>query len=430
MKDERLILQVLSEQQEEVRGYNSSRWVGRYEERLFDWESDLAQVVIGVRRSGKSTLCHNVLLERGIRYGYVNLDDDRLFGIATEDLNTVLSAVYQLYGADISYLFLDEIQNVEGWHLFVNRLLRQGMHVVVSGSNAKLLSSELATHLVGRYNEIRLYPLSFRELCMLKGVDMECITTKAEAERKRLLNTYLTDGGMPELYKLSNPHTRRVYVESLLETVVMRDIVQRYRIQQAESLRRIANHLINNTCQCIEYGQLKELANLGSLTTVQKYVSYLSQAFLIYRLAPFSFKSRERMTREKVYVIDTGFIANRENSLLPANMGWRLENMVLVELLRRNHSAAEDIYYYRPSSRHKEVDFVVCRQGKVLELLQVAYDISDKKTRKRELEALGQAADNIGCERLTLVSMCNNEEVSLGTHTIKICNVIDWLLSV
>lgn len=430
MKDERLILQVLSEQQEEVRGYNSSRWVGRYEERLFDWESDLAQVVIGVRRSGKSTLCHKVLLERGMRYGYVNLDDDRLFGIATEDLNTVLSAVYQLYGADISYLFLDEIQNVEGWHLFVNRLLRQGMHVVVSGSNAKLLSSELATHLVGRYNEIRLYPLSFRELCMQKGVDMESITTKAEAERKRLLNTYLTDGGMPELYKLSNPHTRRVYVESLLETVVMRDIVQRYRIQHAESLRRIANHLINNVCQCIDYGQLKELANLGSLTTVQKYVSYLSQAFLIYRLAPFSFKSRERMTREKVYVIDTGFIANRENCLLPANMGWRLENMVLVELLRRNHSAAEDIYYYRPSSRHKEVDFVVCRQGKVLELLQVAYEISDKKTRKRELEALVQAAEKIGCERLTLVSMCDNEEVSLGTHTIKICNVIDWLVSV
>lgn len=430
MKDERLILQVLSEQQEEVRGYNSSRWVGRYEERLFDWESDLAQVVIGVRRSGKSTLCHKVLLERGIRYGYVNLDDDRLFGIATEDLNTVLSAVYQLYGADISYLFLDEIQNVEGWHLFVNRLLRQGMHVVVSGSNAKLLSSELATHLVGRYNEIRLYPLSFRELCMQKGVDMESITTKAEAERKRLLNTYLTDGGMPELYKLSNPHTRRVYVESLMETVVMRDIVQRHRIQQVESLRRIANHLINNVCQCIDYGQLKELANLGSLSTVQKYVSYLSQAFLIYRLAPFSFKSRERMTREKVYVIDTGFIANRENSLLPANMGWRLENVVLVELLRRNHSAAEDIYYYRPSSRHKEVDFVVCRQGKVLELLQVAYDISDKKTRKRELEALVQAAEKIGCERLTLVSMCNNEEVCIGIHTIKICNVIDWLLSV
>ena len=119
-----------------------------------------------MRRSGKSTLCHKVLLEHVIRYGYVNLDDDRLLGgIKAEDLNTVLSCVYQLYGTDIPYLFLDEIQDVDGWHLFVNRLLRSKMKIFVTGSNAKLLSSELATHLTGRYNEIGLFPFSFAEYC-------------------------------------------------------------------------------------------------------------------------------------------------------------------------------------------------------------------------------------------------------------------------
>lgn len=116
-------------------------------------------------RSGKSTLCHKVLLEHGIRYGYVNLDDDRLLGIKAENLNTVLSCVYQLYGTDIPYLFLDAIQDVDGWHLFVNRLLRSKMKIFVTGSNAKLLSSELATHLTGRYNEICHFSASWPDFC-------------------------------------------------------------------------------------------------------------------------------------------------------------------------------------------------------------------------------------------------------------------------
>lgn len=159
----------------------------------------MAQVVIGVRRSGKSTLCHKVLLEHGIRYGYVNLDDDRLLGMKAEDLNTVLSCVYQLYGTDIPYLFLDEIQDVDGWHLFVNRLLRSKMRIFVTGSNAKLLSSELATHLTGRYNEIRLFPFSLAEYCTFHQIDTSSITTKADASRKSAFKDYIVTGGFPEL---------------------------------------------------------------------------------------------------------------------------------------------------------------------------------------------------------------------------------------
>ena len=140
MIEEKIILQVLAEQKEYVENYKPENWVSRSEEQLFEFDSTLAQVVIGVRRSGKSTLCHKLLLEHKANYGYANFDDDRLARLQVEDLNTVLSCIYQIYGTDINYIFLDEIQDVDGWHLFVNRLLRTNLHVVVTGSNAKLLS--------------------------------------------------------------------------------------------------------------------------------------------------------------------------------------------------------------------------------------------------------------------------------------------------
>lgn len=191
-------------------------------------DSTLAQVIIGVRRSGKSTLCHKVLLEHQVKYGYANFDDDRLAKLRVEDLNTVLSCIYQIYGTDIKYIFLDEVQDVEGWHLFVNRLLRTNLHVVVTGSNAKLLSGELATHLTGRYNEIHLFPFSFREYCNYHQLDTKGITTKDVADIKRAFMEYITIGGFPEIQSIRN---KRGYVQSLLEAIITKDIQQRFNIR-------------------------------------------------------------------------------------------------------------------------------------------------------------------------------------------------------
>lgn len=162
--------------------------------------------------------------------------------------------------------------------------------------------------------------------------------------------------------------------------------------------------------------------------TAQKYVSYLSQAFLIHKLQQFSFKSRQRITNEKAYVIDTGFIANRNNALLGENIGWRLENTILIELLRRYHSAAEDIYYYKPSPRQKEIDFVVCRQGIVLELIQVAYTITVPKAFKRETEALLLASKKLNCDNLTLITTDKTEDIEINNQIIHHYSAIDWLL--
>lgn len=425
MVSENTIIQVLAEQKEETEGYLSKKWVDRREECLFEFDSSMAQIVIGVRRSGKSTLCHKVLRDRGVRYAYVNLDDDRLAELQTADLNTVLSCVYQLYGSDVSYLFLDEIQNVDGWYLFVNRLLRTNMHIFITGSNAKLLSGELATHLTGRYNEIRLFPFSFAEYCQFHSVDTKGVTTKADAERKRAFMDYIRDGGFPEMQNLRN---KRGYVESLMEAIVLKDIQTRFRIRNIDALRKIAHHLISNSCQEVNYDELSKLLGLSD-KTVQRYVSYLQQTFLLCQLMRHSFKSKERMRGVKSYCIDPGLLSNRENSMAAENIGWRLENAVFVELLRRCANDYLDIYYYRPSSKGKEVDFVVCDKNRAQMLVQVSYDIDAPKTFKRETSALAAAASALDCENLLLIAFAESRDVEIEGRTIHIRSAIDWMLA-
>lgn len=425
MIDEKIILQVLAEQQEEIKGYKPQKWVARKEEALFEFETKMAQVVIGVRRSGKSTLCHKVLMERGIRYGYVNLDDDRLADMKTEDLNTVLSCVYQLYGTDIPYLVLDEIQDVDGWYLFVNRLLRTDLHIFVTGSNAKLLSGELATHLTGRYNEIHLFPFSFSEYCQYHHIDTQGITTKAEAERKRAFMDYIHDGGFPEMQGLRN---KRAYVQSLIEAILRKDIQKRFKIRNIEALRKLAHHLINNACQEINYDEMSELLGIAD-KTAKKYIDYLGQAFLIQLLTRHSFKSKERVRNQKVYIVDAGLQGNRDNVLAQENLGWRLENVVYIELLRRSAQNFLDIYYHKPTPRAKEIDFVVCDQSKAVELIQVAYEIDSVKAYDRETSSLIKASAALSCNRLTLIAFTQTRDVEIEGKTIHIISVLEWLLN-
>lgn len=424
MADEKIILQVLAEQKEYVENYQPQQWVDRKEEQLFEFDSTLAQVVIGVRRSGKSTLCHKMLLQHKVKYGYANFDDDRLANLKVEDLNTVLSCIYQIYGTDIRYIFLDEVQDVDGWHLFVNRLLRTNLHVVVTGSNAKLLSGELATHLTGRYNEIHLFPFSFREYCIYHRLDTKAITTKAEAELKRAFIEYINEGGFPEMQSIRN---KRAYVQSLLEAIVTKDIQQRFKIRNADALRKIANHLINNVCQEINFEEMAQTIGITD-QTAKKYVDYLRQAFLIQLLTKHSFKSKERIRNSKAYIIDPGLQNNRDNSFAPENIGWRLENVVYIELLRRCTNNFLDIYYYKDSPRSKEVDFIVCNQSKPQELIQVAYNIDSQKTFVRETTSLIKASTALKCDKLTLIAFTPTRDVNIEGKCIHIISAIDWLL--
>lgn len=424
--DKHKLLQILLDQQEELASMVGEDYVQRPEAKQFEFNSKLAQVVIGVRRSGKSTLCHMALRGKGVKYGYVNFDDDRLYKISVEDLNDILETLYIIYGTDVKYLFFDEIQNVDGWHLFVNRLLRLGLHVFVTGSNARLLSTELSTHLTGRYNEIRLYPFSFKEYCKARHVYTDKTTTKNLAAQQAALHEYLLEGGFPELDGISNRHA---YVEGIVNTIITKDIKARFKLRNEEGIKVLANHFINNVGQLVNVKDITENLGIGTAKTVRNYMDYLTQAFLILPVSKFSYKSGVRIRGDKVYIIDTGLMPYRHNALSSENLGWRLENVVMMELLRRTNPSYQDIYYYRPASSSREVDFVVTDHSKVMELIQVSLDISNPTTLKRELKALAEASRKLHCDNLTLVAMSQTRIEEMDGIKINVVSAAEWLLA-
>lgn len=420
------IKQILYDQKEEITNLNTSDLCNRVEEGLFDLHSSLAQVVIGVRRSGKSTICMKVLKESGVSFGYVNFDDEQLAGLKAEQLNDVLEALYKVYG-DITHVLFDEIQNILQWPLFVNRLLRQGLRVVMTGSNANLLSGELATHLTGRYNQIELYPFSFREYCTIRQVDTQSLSTKAKAFRYTALEEYLRQGGFPELLKLNNPYT---YTLSLFKAIIHKDISKRYKIKHEKTLADIANGMLDLFCQEVSYAQIQKQFELGSLHTAKKYIHYLQEAYLFRLLPLYTFKSGEKQSLRKCYAIDPAFITNHEDFLQTPNLGWRLENVVAVELMRRMNNEIEQLFYLR---KHKsfEVDFVRTKMGHVEELIQVTYDFQDPtvKLYNREVGGLLKGAASTKCQNLTLIMMDGEERViEQDGYSINCVLATNWLL--
>ena len=224
--DRRTLEVIFRDQKAEIDNWSDKYLCSRKEEDLVDLDSPQAQVVIGVRRSGKSTLCLQTLTRAGVKFAYADFDDERLAGLDTGQLNDILEVLYKIHG-DFKYIFLDEIQNIAGWPLFVTRLLRNNMHVVLTGSNAKLLSNDLATHLTGRSSEINLYPFSFAEYCTIKGVDYTQQTTKGIADKRKMFDEYMQNGGFPELTIIKNS---KKYITNLVDNILKRDIEQRYSI--------------------------------------------------------------------------------------------------------------------------------------------------------------------------------------------------------
>ncbi len=420
-------LTILSDQRVELGRTALQHLIPRKEERSVNLDSPLAQVVIGVRRSGKSTLCAKVMLESGLPFGYINFDDDRLGKLSGQDFDTLLATLYRLNG-DFQHLFLDEVQNVEGWELFVNRMLRQGMHLLVTGSNANLLSGELATHLTGRYHQIELFPFSFREYCLSREVNTTSFSTKAIALREKALDEYLFTGGFPELLYL-NAAERNDYVRSLVRTIIEKDIARRYKLRYAQTLTDIANQVLDEfTCEQ-SFATIQEKHNLRSPNTAKTYLQYIRNAYLVCAIPRFSLKSRERRTVHKYYAVDTAMVASREETLLTESLGQRLENAVAVELHRRILSG-EQIYYYH-KVREYEVDFIVVDGVKVKELIQVTYDFRNPRTKlyNREVGNLLKAGKKLNCDKMTLVMMYGDKrDIRQDGMLVRCIPATDWLL--
>lgn len=419
--DLRIIERALLSQKDEFNDALAINYCSRPEEELVNLESRLAQVIIGIRRSGKSSLCFNLIKKSGIKFAYVNFDDERLSKATGDDLDGILECLYKIYG-DFNHLFIDEMQNISEWYLFVNRLLRAGMHILITGSNAKLLSGELATHLTGRYMKTELYPFSFKEYCAYRGISTLHGTTKEIGILRSAFDSYLHDGGLPELI---NEKRKQTYINTLTDNILKKDIEKRYSIHYRTAFENIACHLLNTAPSKLNYLKIKKEFGLKSDHTAENYVSYLKNAYLLCGIKKFSFKSKMRIHDEKTYAVDVAFMNRRDNALSGDNLGWRLETIILVELQRRFKPQECDIYYYEDNSF--EADFVITRGRSVLQIIQVSYDISDEKTLRREKRGLLSASKATGCSKLLLITDHEERNIDEDGKTIHIVPAYAWL---
>ena len=418
------IEKVLLEQQDELANLSNEMLIHRSEEELINLRSNLAQVVIGVRRSGKSTLCFNALRKAGVHYAYANFDDERLDQLETTDLDNILQTLYKIYGK-FDYLFLDEIQNIDGWPLFVNRLLRQKLHILITGSNAKLLSTELASHLTGRHHKIELFPFSFKDWCAIKDLDVSRLTTKNKGLISKAYDEYFHQGGFPEL--ISGEEKPKEYISTLIDNIITQDIKKRYNIRSIDAMKRLSHHILNETPVLLSKDALQKTIGIKSDKTLGNYLLYLNQTYLISILNKYSSKSRERTRGEKAYAIDVALMDKRENAFSGDNLGWRLETIVYLELLRRKAQSGNDIYYFQ--NRSAEADFVVCDGNKTQSIYQVSYDISNHKTRKREIRGCIAAAQATQCNNILLITDHESEIIEENGYTIQVIPVWEWLVS-
>jgi len=376
-----------------------------------DPESPLAQVALGIRRCGKSVVCRKALADAGITFGYVNFDDEGLSSITADQLDEVLQAVLAVYGPVTHFLF-DELQNVVGWHLFVNRLLRNGNHVVITGSNARLLNSELATHLTGRFIPIDVHPFSFDEYVKWTNQPVDAAW-----------ENYFFRGGMPETFAMPDP---RGYISALYNSILSKDILGRHRVRNPQRFIDAAYVIMQQFAREISHDALAEKAGIASAHTMQTYLAYLEESYLVSRVRKYSTKPAERIRNDKLYVTDPSLISYFTGVLgSEEELGWRLENIVYLELLRRRAETDTEIFYYKDQSY--DIDFCLTRHGKIVELIQVAYTIEGDKTRKREVPPLFGAGRKLGCDKLTLITDHEAETIRTGSQTVEVLPAKFWL---
>ena len=382
-------------------------------------ETNVIKLITGPRRAGKSVYALQIL--SGKNYAYLNFDDTQLLGAFIED--SVMQALAEVYPS-YEYLLLDEVQNLESWDAWVSKLYRRGVNLVITGSNANLLSSEMSTLLTGRYVEIQILPFSMVETLKYRGAPINAEMPDEKAKLALEMDEYLKKGGYPEIVK--NREIEQAYLSALFDSIILKDVAQRHKIRKTTELYDLADYLISNYSNPLSYNEIAEELSLGSVTTVKKFCGYLAEPYLFFYLPRYNNKLKEmKKAPRKVYIIDNGFIYTRSFEL-SGNNGRQLENMVFIELLRRGYDLYKSLFYYR-TSNDKEVDFVTRDGRKVTSLIQVSYDISKNRTRERELDALVKASEELKCDNLLLITWEQDDILSYKNKTIKVLSTQKWV---
>ncbi|MBI5243629.1 MAG: ATP-binding protein [Elusimicrobia bacterium] len=376
-------------------------------------------LITGMRRAGKSVFAH--LLAGKSRHAFVNFDDERLVGFKSNDFNMLLECCHELYaGWDV--LILDEVQNVGNWELFASRL-RENHKIIVTGSNANLLSTELASRLTGRFVAHALFPLSFDEFLRFNSFQWtrdSLHSSRNKAAIHGLFSKYLQQGGIFECHKFGDEFAR-----SLFRSIITKDIALRYAIKHVAALEEFALLTVNYfTCK-LSLSKVSASLSIKSPNTAREYLRYLENSFLLFTLNRFSYKVREQLsTFRKVYIADNGII--KALSLGSSqDKGKVLENLVAIELKRRCGDGDFSFFYW--DNGRSECDFVARKGRKFIFACQVCYELN-LGNRKRETTGLVGACKELGLREGTILTMDQEESFSTQGIKISVTPVWKWLL--
>src|SRR3989344_5829617 len=336
--------------------------------KAFSYGGASAFVVKGVRRCGKSTLLMQVIGEKFPgNFLYFNFDDERIAEFKAEDFQPLMEVLIEMSG-EKKNVFFDEIQNIRGWELFINRLLRQEYHVFITGSNSNLLSKELGTHMTGRHVDMELYPFSFREFLGANGIKLPAknfFSTEEKANLSKKFKEYMSKGGMPEAVVFDNEGI----LTQILNDIIQKDIVTRYNTRKPAELKAVLKFLIANAANPITFRAMLNNFQIKSANTVQKYIEYAEETYLVFTVKKFE-KKMKRFDKNprKIYCIDNGIVTKNPPSTADRDSGL-LENVVAVHLKRMG----KEFYYYKGKTG-KEADFVVPGEKQAI---QVSYELNE-----------------------------------------------------
>jgi len=395
--------------------------------RNFSFEEAANYVFVGIRRAGKSYLLFQrmqELLSHGIKPHemlYINFEDERLSGMTSNDLNLLLETHLEMYGIR-PILFLDEIQVINGWEKFARRLADTKYRLYITGSNAKMLSSEIQTTLGGRFIPVDVFPYSFKEYLSASNADFSdnsLLTTEGKATVSRLLNDYFCFGGLPETLMFSS---KRDYLNSIYQKIYLGDIAARHSISNLPALRVLIKKLAESIKQPVSYNRISNIVSSTglklSLNTTINYIEYAKDAWLITPIQNIAGKIVEKETKPKYYFIDNGilnlFLFNGNTSLL--------ENLVAINLLRTN-GRSDTVYFY---NNNIEVDFYLPETATAI---QVCYNLNNSDiTADREINALIKISKYLDCNKLMIITADTENTIEVKGKQIIIIPLWKWLL--
>lgn len=377
-------------------------------------------VITGHRRSGKSTF----LLQWMNKYNnssfyYLDFSDERLVDFKTKDFQLLYEIFLEHFGEKDTFFF-DELQGKKyDWNKFVNRLYSEGKRFFITGSNADLLSKEISTYLTGRHFDIMMWPFSFEEYLGYNNFNKNYKSTSGKIETIKHFNNYIKQGGFPEIVVYKNTDL----LENIYQDVINNDILGRYDLKEEVQFKKMALFLISNFAKEFSYTSLKNNFNLGSTNTSKNYVSYLTSTYLLFELSKYDYSLKTQETySKKIYVIDTGLI-NKMAFAFSENLGRLYENLVFIELKRRE----QNIYFWKDKLNY-EVDFLIIDKNKVTSLIQVVYDLNDSKTKEREIRGLISGLNEFKLKTGIMITKDLEKEEKIDDKVIKYIPLWKWLL--